>query len=249
MKSFTSELPQDKRRFYSRSEIAKAYDEQRFGGDSGAWVNRREIELALGLLPPFKCALDLACGTGRLTQPLAERGPATGLDASRAMLEESRHLHSAPLVQGDAFSLPFAPGSFDAVLALRLAFHFPSVDSLLSEAARVLAPGGSLIFDTYLWTPRALLPLDRARWGGGVFAHSAAQVEQAVRRVGLNIADRSFCFLFSPYLYKRLPLAAVKRLARIEERVPEGMRARVFWRLVQPAGAGHSAAALAEEQR
>lgn len=205
----------------------------RFGGASGAWVNAREIELALSLLPPFRRALDLGCGTGRLTQALEQHGATVGVDTSSAMLAQAREGSDSALVQGDTFALPFADASFDALVALRFTFHFPDMDALLREAARVLAPRGVIVFDTYLWSPRARLPLDAARWGGGVFVHPPRQIEQAAQRLGLRVASREHCFLFSPYVYRRLPLAVVRALARVEARVPARLRTRVFWKLVR----------------
>jgi SAM-dependent methyltransferase len=223
----------NKREFYSQPAIAQTYDELRFGGASGAWVNAREIDLALALLPPFRRALDLGCGTGRLTRALRRCGETVGMDASNAMLAKARENDSAGFVQGDAFTLPFAGASFDAVTALRLVFHFAEVDALLREVARVVAPRGVIVFDTYRWSPRAWLPLGAARWGGGVFAHPPALIERSARQAGLQLARRESCFLFSPYVYRRLPFAAVRALAHIEPRLAEHFRARVFWKFVR----------------
>jgi SAM-dependent methyltransferase len=222
---------QAKRAFYAQPRIASDYDELRFGGASGAWVNAREIELVLTALPPFQRVLDLGCGTGRLTQVLAQRGSTIGLDASRAMLVEAQQENLLALAQGDAFALPFADASFDAVVALRVVFHFANLEALLRQIARVVAPRGVFIFDTYMWSPRAWLPLDPARWGGGVFVHPPARIEQVAGRLGWQVIRRESCFLFSPYLYRRLPLAVVRVLARLETRVPTHLRARVFWKL------------------
>ena len=205
----------------------------RFGGASGAWVNTREIDLVLSLLPPFRRALDLGCGTGRLTRTLGQRGETIGMDASSAMLAQARETDRSEFVQGDAFTLPFADASFDAVVALRLVFHFPDVDALLGEIARLVAPRGVIVFDTYRWSPRAWLPLGAARWGGGVFAHSPTQIERTARQAGFQLAQREFCFLFSPYAYRRLPFVAVRALARIEPHLPARFRARVFWKFVR----------------
>ncbi len=182
-------------------------------------------------MPAGGRVLDLGCGTGRLTRELAERGPVVGMDAAAAMLERARELRPTDLVRGDAFLLPFAAASFDRVTALRLVFHFERLDRLLSEMRRVVAPGGTLVFDTYLWTPRALLPLDRARWGGGVYVHSPRSVQDCAQSMGLRVTAQETCFLFSPYLYRRLPLPVVKLLDRVEGITPSRLRARVFWRL------------------
>ena len=57
--------------------------------------------------------VDVACGTGFLTQHL--RGRVVGIDASAGMLSASRARHAHPLVRADAFALPFADGCFDRV--------------------------------------------------------------------------------------------------------------------------------------
>ena len=149
------------------------------------------------------------------------------------MLAEAQRDNHLTLAQGDAFELPFADASFDAVVALRVVFHFGDVEALLRQIARVVAPRGVFIFDTYLWSPRAWLPLDPARWGGGVFVHPPARIEQVAASLGWQVVRRESCFLFSPYIYRRLPLVVVHGLARIETRVPPRWRARVFWRLAR----------------
>ncbi len=229
MRESTGKSAESKQAFYSRPEVAASYADQRFGGASGAWVNQREIETVLSLLPPSRRILDLGCGTGRLTRVLAGRSWTVGLDASAAMLAQARQNCAVPLVQGDAFALPFAGPSFDTVVALRVAFHFADLEALVREASRVVAPSGTLIFDTYRWSPRACLPLDAARWGGGIYVHSQSQIERAAAQAGLRIVRRKACFLFSPYIYRRLPLALVRVLDSLETHAPAFPRARIFW--------------------
>ena len=198
-------------------------------------MNRRELALAKQLLPGGGRALDLACGTGRLSGALRAEGyRVVALDASPAMLEIARERAEVPAVQSDAFALPLRADAFDAVVAMRLLFHFPDARPLLREMARVVGPGGSLVFDTYRWTPRSLVPLGRGRWGERIFVHD---VESAARDVGLRVAGQVDCFLFSPYVYRLLPLGLVKALDRLERAVPSRLRARSFW-LLHPEGLG-----------
>ena len=225
--------PDAKRQFYARPEIASVYDELRFGGASGAWVDAREIDIVTRLLPPFRRALDLGCGTGRLTRALAPRGETIGLDSSAAMLAQARHKVQAAFAQGDAFHLPFVDASFDTITALRVAFHVADLETLLKEIARVLTPRGVFIFDTYTWSPRAWRPLDPARWGGSVHIHSPRGMEHLARALELEIVGREYCFLFSPYVYRRLPFALVRACERIELLVPARWRARVFWKMIR----------------
>src|ERR1700682_5941033 len=71
-------------------------------------------------LTPGASALDVACGTGRLTEELARatgaHGRVVGLDFSSRMLQEARRRRpDLEWVEGDALSLPFPRDSFDGV--------------------------------------------------------------------------------------------------------------------------------------
>jgi 2-polyprenyl-6-hydroxyphenyl methylase / 3-demethylubiquinone-9 3-methyltransferase len=50
--------------------------------------------------------------------------------------------------QGRLERLPFAAGAFDAVVAADVLEHLPDLPAAVAELARVLAPGGSFVFDT-----------------------------------------------------------------------------------------------------
>lgn len=222
---------QEKRAFYSQPEISELYEEQRFGGASGARVHTRELELVWDLLPPEGRVLDLACGTGRLTRALASQGrPVVGLDSSWAMASKAAS-SGAPTVLGDAFALPFHDGAFEAIVAMRLAFHYREIEPLLAAMRPVISSGGALIFDTYSWSPRAVWALGAQRWGGRVFVHSSRRLAEAAARSGLRIRRAVPCFLFSPYLYRLAPLRVERALEALEPRVPPGWLCRVFWKL------------------
>ncbi len=219
----------DKRAFYSQVEISESYERQRFGGASGARVNTRELELALSLLPGIGSVLDLATGTGRLALAISGRGqPVVGLDYSPAMARIAAG-RGVRTVVGDGFSLPFAGGSFDAVVSLRFAFHYAELDPLLREMRRVARPGASLVFDTYSWSPRALVPLGARRWGGRVHLHPYHDVARVGAALGLRLDRAERCFLFSPYLYRLAPLPLERAFEALERHVPASLLCRVFW--------------------
>lgn len=94
-------------------------------------------------------ALDLGCGDGRLTAELrCERLTAAdvsevALARARRRLPHARLVHLAP--DGP---LPFGDGEFDLVLCAETLEHVRDVQLLLSEARRVLVPGGRLAVTT-----------------------------------------------------------------------------------------------------
>lgn len=93
--------------------------------------------------------LDVGGGYGRLAGPLAERHEVTLCDISREMLDEAGARWSGlTLVEADATQLPFDDGAFDAVLALDLLTHLPSLEAGVRELARVARPGADVVFDT-----------------------------------------------------------------------------------------------------
>ncbi len=99
-----------------------------------------------------KSLLDLATGTGDVVLAAARRWPGaalTGLDPSKEMLalgaaklEKAGLSARAPLVEGDAQSLPFEDGRFDAVTMAFGIRNVPDRPKALKEMFRVLAPGG-----------------------------------------------------------------------------------------------------------
>lgn len=107
--------------------------------------------LDLPLLPPLHryTALDFSAGMLRRAVPRA-----TGLEVD--------------FVLGDSMELPFADASFDHVVLHLIVAVVPQPGLCLTEAARVLKPGGTIVlFDKFLhpqqhaWLRRALTPLTR----------------------------------------------------------------------------------------
>ena len=101
-------------------------------------------------LEPGMDVLDLACGHGRISGPLAERGcHVTGLDATPLFLDRARRdaaERGVPVtyVRGDMRALPWT-GRFDRVVNWFTAFgYFDDEDNrrVLGEVSRALRPGG-----------------------------------------------------------------------------------------------------------
>jgi ubiquinone/menaquinone biosynthesis C-methylase UbiE len=106
--------------------------------DRPGW--EEELDALAGViaaLPPAR-TLDVACGTGFLTQHL--RGDVTGLDQSERMLEVARdQVPDARFVQGDALALPFEDAAFERVFTSYFYCHLeePERQRFLAEARRV----------------------------------------------------------------------------------------------------------------
>ncbi len=109
-------------------------------------------------LPSTGSVLDLGCGAGRVTLELANRGyKAAGVDVSEALLRvaaalaEERNLH-IPFARVEPLRLPFAGGSFDAVVAFKVYAYIPHRSArldYLTEIHRVLRAGGQLLMTHY----------------------------------------------------------------------------------------------------
>lgn len=96
--------------------------------------------------PPGKATLDVGCGEGRVTRDLVARGhTVTSIDAAPSMLAAARDADpDGTYVEADAADLPFQDGDFDIVVGYNTFMDVPDLPGALSEACRVLAPGGRL---------------------------------------------------------------------------------------------------------
>jgi ubiquinone/menaquinone biosynthesis C-methylase UbiE len=134
--------------------IAKEYDERIPGaGPADDLFTENEIAFLLSKIEPGQKVLDIGCGTGRFTVPLAEIGADTSaVDISAGMLEvlseklADRGL-SADLRLGDMCQLPFPDATFDVVTSFLALMHLPLADrpAVWREVRRVLKPGGRMI--------------------------------------------------------------------------------------------------------
>lgn len=102
-------------------------------------------------LPPDAYILELGCGPGRLWGQNLDRLPAgwkvTLGDLSPGMVEQARQNlatsgHPFAFEQFDAQAVPYADGSFDAVIAGHMLFHIPDREKTYAEVKRVLKPSG-----------------------------------------------------------------------------------------------------------
>jgi len=104
--------------------------------------------------------LDVGCGTGQSRQIYIDRSSGyVGLDLSLGSLRVAQaRFEGSGWMQADACRLPFGGATFDVVAFSSVLHHLPDRRAALSEAARVLRPGGWVFaFDPNLLHPAMLL--------------------------------------------------------------------------------------------
>jgi len=202
---------------------AQAAEYARHGEESWAlgaprWGIWGVPESGLGVLPDDlsgKDAIELGCGTAYVSAWLACRGARpVGIDNSEAQLATARRLQEQhglafPLLHGNAESVPYPDASFDFAISEYGASLWADPERWVPEAARLLRPGGRLVFlvNAFLLTLcvpaedgvaatdrllRSAFGMHRVEWPGdpGVEFHlSHGDWIRLLRRSGFEIED------------------------------------------------------------
>jgi 2-polyprenyl-6-hydroxyphenyl methylase/3-demethylubiquinone-9 3-methyltransferase len=136
-------------------DLADTWWDPRGGFAMLHWLAAARARLVPEATGPDSLLLDLACGGGLLAPHVAAKGHRhVGLDLSATALPQAR-AHGVVPVRGDVLRLPFADEVADVVVAGEVLEHVHEPLELVSEACRVLRPGGVLVLDTIAAT----------RWG------------------------------------------------------------------------------------
>jgi SAM-dependent methyltransferase len=138
----------------SNAEYTDASAPETWAQDEITWGTFGVPEAELNLLGDVagKDVLELGCGTAYFSAWLAKRGARpVGLDITPAQLETARRLQREtglefPLVEADAAEVPLPDESFDLVLSEYGASIWVDPYRWIPEAARLLRPGGELVF-------------------------------------------------------------------------------------------------------
>lgn len=225
----------NKRQIYSQKKVVKKYNQWRFGGKSGQFVNLKELNIVKDLLNDFNGRiLDMPCGTGRLAKFLLEKNPAldiVGADYSFEMLKLCQKVGYSQLVKTDAFHSSFYDNSFDCLISFRFVFHYQDIGLFFKEVTRLLSPNGFFIFDTYSWSPYQILGFLSKKYRKKVFIHSTKELREIFKKAGLEIVTIKYCFLFTPLLYRFLPLLIVLIFDKIEKIVPKKLLVRSIYKV------------------
>jgi SAM-dependent methyltransferase len=136
-----------------RDELERQYGTQarlqtrsRFWAPSPAGQSPQDIALKALRVSAPRHILEIGCGRGQFAVRMQNELGASVLatDQSRAMVEATARRGVWAEV-ADADHLPYADGSFDAVVAMWMLYHVPDLDRALAEVRRVLKRGGVLV--------------------------------------------------------------------------------------------------------
>jgi SAM-dependent methyltransferase len=173
--------------------------------------------------------LDVGCGMGRYTLPLAERGLSVeGIDLSRTLLDRLEAFdagrHQIPLHCGDILEMPESlQGGFDAAIGFFTLHHLHDLPASFAAMRRLVRPGGRIAFlepnplNVLYYIQLVVAP--GMSWEGdkGILDMRPRTVFAAMREAGLAAPALTRFGLFPPFAANH-PLGG--RLERVLERVP-----------------------------
>jgi malonyl-CoA O-methyltransferase len=156
-----------------RRAVVQSFDRASASYDAAAALQERVRNELLERIEELKLSplaiLDLGAGTGHASRALKRRCPKSlvvAADIAPGMLDrakaQSRWLRRFERVRADAYSLPFREASIDLVFSSLMLQWCDDLDAVFTEIARVLKPGGALVFSTF--GPGTLGEL-REAWG------------------------------------------------------------------------------------
>lgn len=132
------------------------YDQDHFGG-----VPANDALAALGNIDDGCHVLDVCCGMGGPSRYLAHNYGCrvTGIDLTESRIDGAMRLTAmaglddrVTFQQANALELPFVDKTFDVVISQEAFCHIPDKDRLVAQCARVLKPGGRVVFTDILAT-------------------------------------------------------------------------------------------------
>jgi SAM-dependent methyltransferase len=166
-------------------------------------VKERRIAMEMMAVREGDQVIDIGCGPGNYTRPLAlasASGLTVGLDASEAMVAAAVKRgggENLAYIRGDACALPFEDESFDVACSIGAIHLTERPFAALGEMVRVLAPGGRLVILASCarkrrreWKRAGVTIFARDELTGALRDHGLVDVEQRVFRRGQFVAAR-----------------------------------------------------------
>lgn len=167
--------------------VLQQHDQDHYGGTAA--VDRLMAE---AVVRPNDRVLDVCSGLGGPARYIAWKAGChvTGLDLTASRMAGAAELTEAAglaaqvnFVHGNALAMPFADASFSLAIAQEAFAHVPDKPRLIGEVARVLQPGGRLVFSDILQR-RALGEADRRQLFDGMRFSELASVDTYAQHLG-----------------------------------------------------------------
>jgi|GEM_PF-61315 len=146
--------------------IAEDYDESRFNNSYGKFIDAQERKILNKLINTSESSsrLEIACGTGRLTNYATH-----GLDASSEMMKHAEKLYpDVKFKLASATDTGYPDNSFDIIYSFHFFMHIDvnTIRNIIDEVYRILKPGGRFIFDIPSKKRRNFLKHKQKTWHG-----------------------------------------------------------------------------------
>ena len=147
-----------------KQSVHKTEEQGWFGYYNGKLFNQHLPSESMKYLGTFfkkhgvKTILDFACGTGRNTVYLAEKGFGMyGFDQFRWVVKETsqklkvRGLHARLKIINMEHRLPYNDSFFDAVIIIRALYHarIPTINKIAKDIVRIVRPGGYIYIESW----------------------------------------------------------------------------------------------------
>lgn len=197
--------------------LAGNYDESRFENSYGQFLDAQERRVLDELIDTLDegFRLDLACGTGRLTNYATH-----GLDASAAMLERARKRN--PKVEyrlASASQTGYPDETFDLVYSFHFLMHMDedTFRQVFAEVHRILKRGGRFILDIPSKKRRRLFRHKQVSWHGGTEL-SSRDIERMIS--GKFLMGKRFGLMMMPI--HKLPVKVRRPLQKFDFRLANG---------------------------
>lgn len=181
-------------------EVLQLHDQDHYGGtaavdrlmaEAGVTASDRVLDLCSGLGGPARyLAWKTGCEVTGIDLTASRVAGATALTEAAGLADQVRFQH------GNALALPFADASFTLVISQEAFAHIPSKPQIVAGIARVLQPGGRLVFSDILSHERLGTDDARRLYDGMRFSEIATQADyrgwlHAAGMPVMNVVDLS----------------------------------------------------------
>ncbi len=216
----------------------KMQRQQFYPGILGMFINpfyhmRRELLRNISSLAPEISGktLDIGCGSKPYEKLFSKSTKYVGMDYD----SPEKHIRTKADVFYDGSHFPFPDGAFDSAIATEVLEHIFNPDQFLSETARVLKSGATLLLTCpFVWDEHEQ-PYDYARYSSFGVAHLLTSHGFKITTQKKSAADiRALCQLTNCYIHKAIPFKNYKvRLCfYIIFTAPVTIAGLIFWRIL-----------------